>query len=233
MESAVFDLDTFNHTVEVLRALGSAHELKNQAALERHNRAYFDYGPQISSFMRDTADVGNYEQVGKAVVDFISTIPGVTTNGILEIVSNPSSIALSDRAISARIRHSGNTEIGVYLSLGKDVGAYGRELYFDRTDKNNSLFKIVLNMDEDGVPRRGSIEIGKRDGQCVTVKKEIPFDSNGQVKNNYPEYGLTIGDKLNIVSIIQKVTEPMAMDAPFDAALAIKSSIDPKLPETT
>jgi hypothetical protein len=227
MEQNFFNAEAFSRTLDTLRTLGEAHESKNDQALKRHNTAYFENGPDVSSQMPDVADVDNYKEVGKAIVGFISTIPGVSTQGMLEKVSNPDSIALSNLALSARLRREGNAEVGVSLSFTQWRG--GHELSFDRTEINKQLFEISLNIGSDGIPIDGKIQIGQKDGQFVIIRDTLEFSLEGNVINDYPKYNLQAGENLDIIKIIQKVTTVDNLKDPIDAVKIINDSTRPRI----
>lgn len=243
MEQKVFDVEAFNRLLVALKLQGNAHQLKNEAARMAHNEAYFQSKRQIQKADEpfyvevpepvndapDTAPVSNSEAVGKNIVEFISTIPGVITAGMLERVSRPESIALSDRAISASLRRENGGEVGMGLTFAQPDWSK-HKLMFDRVDPAHNRIEVDIEIGPDSVPIGGEIGIGTiEDRQFVSTKQKLKFGQNGEISEASSEYKNLMGEKLNIIKMIEQVTTPEGLGKPIEANKMVQQSRQPML----
>jgi hypothetical protein len=172
----------------------------------------------VSSRLPDVADVTNSGQVGKAIAEFVRTIPGVSTDkSMLETVSRPESIALSSQAVSALLRRDRGGEVGMGLTFAYE-GWPKHKLYFERLDASHDRVAVCLEIGLDSVPIGGKIEIGRKEhGQFIFNKDLIKFDSNGIALEGVPGYDLRRGEKLDIIQMIQQITSPNDLGNPVNA----------------
>jgi hypothetical protein len=218
MGEAFFDVETFNRTIVNLKQLANAHQVLNDQALKTHNQAYFSSGSSVSDEIPDVASVSNSVEVGRAIVEFISTIPGVETKSMLEVVSRQEFIALSDRAVSARLRRKKGGEVGMSLTFAYQEWPK-HKLEFERLDGEHNRIAVCINIGIDCVPIGGEIKVGtKTDGQFVHSDRLIEFDSSGIVLRDNAKIDTQIGEKLNIVQLIQQITTSDNLGNPIDAA---------------
>lgn len=233
MEEQIFDIDTFNRTLVSLKQLANVHQLKNDAALKQKNEAFFQHGPQVSNEIPDVAPVTNSEKVGGSIIEFLRTIPGVATEGMLGVVSREISIALSDRALRALLRRKNGGEVGMSINFAsKDWPKH--ELEFERIDPNHNRVSVGFQISPEGFPTGGQIKIGtKEHGQFVTIREEIKFDSNGIVLKDSPNYDLLAGQKLDVVKMIQQVTSADEMGVSLNPLAMIEKAKQPKLEGTS
>lgn len=245
MEQKVFDVETFNQLLVSLKLQANAHQPKNEVARNAHNEAYFKSQRQLQKtdgpiFMDetqpinevpDTALVSDPEKIGKSIVEFISTIPGVATEGMLDKVSRPESVVLSDRAVSALLRREKGAEVGMSLTFAYE-GWPKHELEFERIDPNHNRVAVSLEIGPDSVPIGGEIGIGsKTDGQFVNIRQSIQFDLNGVVLKASQEYKPLIGEKLNIIKMIEQVTTPENLGEPIGANQIVEKTRQLKIIE--
>lgn len=229
MEQHTFDSEAFNKTIVELKRLANAQETRNEKARERHNQAYFDYGPAVSSRLPDTASVNNSEEVGKVIIDFISTIPGVATEGMVKVVSNPNSIALSHRALSAFLRRNNGAEVGMSLAFAFE-GWPKHKLTFERIDPEHNRVAVSFEMGVENIPLGGKIDIGTiTGGQMLSTKHSITFDTEGVVTKDYPEFGLLKGEKIEIIKMIQQITTPEKLGETLNPKGMVDRIKQPKL----
>lgn len=238
MEQKVFDVEQFNRLLVSLKLQANAHQPKNEAARIAHNEAYFKSQrqlqrtdepiyvdePQPINEVPDTALVSDPEKVGKSIVEFISTIPGVATEGMLDKASRPESVALSDRAVSALLRREKGAEVGMSLTFAYE-GWLKHKLEFERIDPNHDRVAVSLEIGPDSVPIGGEIGIGtKTNGQFVNTRQSIHFDPNGVVLKASQEYKPLIGEKLNIIKMIEQVTTPENLGEPIKANQMVENT---------
>ncbi len=225
MEQSVFNPEVFKQTIVILKQLANLHQPANEQAAAAHNQVYFQKGEAASSQISDVAEVANPEQVGKAIVEFVRTIPGVATdNEMVRTVSQPISIALSDRAVSALLRRGGGGEVGMGLTFAYE-GWPKHKLVFERIDAAHKRVAVDIEIGLDSVPRDGEINVGeKENGQFVINRHSIQFDANGVVLKDFPAYGLQAGEKINIVQVIQQITSPDNLGSPINAGEIISKA---------
>ena len=247
MEQKVFDVETFNRLLVYLKLQANAHQPKNEAALRKHNEVYFKSRNQIQeadepfyvdepepvNLFPDVALVSDPEKVGKSIVEFISTILGVVTEGMLAKVSRPESIALSDRAVSALLRRENRGEVGMSFTFAYK-GWPKHKLEFERIDPNHDRVAVSLEIGRESVPTGGEIEIGTiTDGQFVNTRQSIQFDPNGVVLKASSEYKGLVGEKLNIIKMIEQVTTPENLGEPIKADQMVERTRQLKITENS
>ena len=245
MEQKVFDIETFNRLLVSLKLQANAHQPKNEAARNAHNEAYFKSQgqlqrtdepifvdePQPKNEVPDTALVSDPEKVGKSIVEFISTIPGVATEGMLDRASRPESIALSNRAVSALLRREKGGEVGMGLTFA-EPGWPKHKLEFERIDPNHNRVAVSIEIGPESVPVGGEIKIGTiEDRQFVNTRQSIQFDPNGVVLKASQEYKPLIGEKLNIIKMIEQVTTSENLGEPVGAGQMIEKTRQLKITE--
>ncbi len=236
MEQKVFEVETFNQLLVSLKLQANAHQPKNEAARNAHNEAYFRSRRQLQrtdepiyvdehqpiNEVPDTTLVSDPEKVGKSIVEFISTIPGVATEGMSDKVSRAESVALSDRAVSALLRREKGAEVGMSLTFAYE-GWPKHKLEFERIDPNHDRIAVSLEIGLDGIPIGGEIGIGtKIDGQFVNTRQSIQFDPNGVVLKASQEYKPLIGERLNIINMIEQVTTSENLGGPVKAGQMVE-----------
>jgi hypothetical protein len=229
----IFDGEIFNQTLVVLKRLANAHQEKNEAVRQMHNRAFQKGVPEeYMADIPDVASVTNSETVGGAIINLLQTIPGISTDEeMADTLNNPNSIALSDRATSVLLRRANGGEVGFYLEFATPDWPK-HTLKFERTDPQHNRVEVSVVLGLDTVPIRGQVGIGTIDnGQFVHNAHEITYDSAGLVSGTYPEYGLKPGDSLNIVRLIQQVTTPENLGSPLDVPkmIALAKPEEPKM----
>lgn len=245
MEQKVFDVESFNRLLVSLKRQADAHQPKNEAARNAHNEAYFKSRtqlqkadenvfvdePQTTNDVPDTALVSDPEKVGKSIVEFISTIPGVVTEGMIDVVSRSESIALSDRAVSALLRRRNGGEVGMSLTFAYEGWPIHR-LEFERVDSENNRIAVNFEIGRESVPVRGEISIGtKTHGQFVFKRQSIKFDSKGIVSEASSEYQGLVGETLNITNMIEQVTTPENLGKHISAEQLVERTRQAKLLE--
>ena len=249
MEQKIFDVEIFKRTLVTLKQLANAHQPDNDAALKAHNNAYFNSKTQLQkadepfhiagdesenvNLVPDVALVSNPEKVGRSLVEFISTIPGVVTEGMLDRVSRPESIALSDRAVSALLRRENGCEVGMSLTFAYE-GWPKHKLQFDRTGPINKhvadRIAVSFEIGPDSLPIGGKIDVGEiEDQQAVLTRHSIQFDSNGIILQNSPKFDLHAGEKINIIKIIEQITKKDNLGETLNSDEIIENSKLPKL----
>lgn len=231
MEQHEFNVEAFKNLLLSLKLQADAHQPKNEAALREHNEAYFKSQRQVQktgesfypdepeavNLVPDVALVSDPKQVGKSIVDFIGTIPGVATDGMLDRASRPESIALSDRAVSALLRKEKGGEVGMGLTFAYE-GWPKHELRFERTDPKNNRIAVKFEIGSESVPIGGEISVGTiTDGQFVTTRETIKFDSNGVVSKASPKYSDLVGEKIDLIKLLGQITTPEKLGEPIDA----------------
>lgn len=219
-EQSIFNREAFNNSLKILKKLADSHEKLNNEALELHNRAFREKWDAIPDDIPDVAPVTNSEIVGSAILELIRTIPGVSTDKeMAELLKKPSSIALSDRAVSVLLKESKDgSESGFCISFATPNWPK-HTIQFDKTGADKSFFSIDIMIGEDTLPLNGKIKIGTRDGQCVTVRQTIDFDSKGVLSGDNSEFGLKKGDTVDVTGIIQYITSSKIPNKTLDASI--------------
>jgi len=246
MEQEFFNVGAFNRLLVYLKLQANAHQPQNEAALREHNKAYFESRRQLQkvgepfSFdelevpnpVPDTALVSDPEKVGRTIVEFLGTIPGVVTEGMLDKVSRPESIALSDQAVSAWLRRENGGEVGMSLTFAYE-GWPKHKLEFERIDPEHKRIAISLEIGAESVPIGGKISIGtKIHGQFVNTRSSLQFDSDGVVLKASSEYMDLVDEKLNIIKMIEQVTTPENLGEPIKADHMIEKIRQLKITES-
>jgi len=214
MEQQFFDSEAFEVMLSNLKRLSSEQHPNNQMAAQNHNQAYQLGGDKLVSTVPDVVLPSKHEEIGRTVIEFLCTIPGIKTQHLLETVSKPDAIALTDRALSVYLRgsHRETAKVSLSLIFASEMETYHR-LELERIDSAQKRVAVGIDIDTDRIPVGGRIKIGeKSNGQFVINRTTIEFDHESRVITGVPEYGLNPGDQLNIINLLSQITTPEGMD---------------------
>lgn len=235
MEKQVFNPDQFERTMTLLKQFGVAQSEKDTKATQLHNLAFQKLGTHAAEQIPDLAPIRNSGDVGKAVVELLSTIPGIETKGIIETVSKPDSMAISNRAIRIDLRKGEEGGVQMYLTFPSAFPIPDGEYFtfeLDRSDGNTELgLKII--MDSECFPRSGKIVVSGVDKNFRFPKHSAKFGQDSIIAEDSVDMGLNKGEELNIVKLIAEITSPKSLDTPLNPNLAIQKSKTPQLTSHT
>lgn len=221
-ENRVFNPEQFEKTIILLKQYGSAQRTRDDRAVRLKNRAFQVLGGEISRKVPDMAPIENSIDVGKAVVNLLSTVPGVDTKGIIDEASKPNSIAISDEALSINLRRKGKNTVRMYLTFPPSFPIPDDKYFtlrFDRQDENTYI-SVGIRMDSACFPRMGEISIGEvvknTFGQIRSPKYSAKFGQDSVITEGSTDLNLPKGEELNIVKLISAITSPDDLDSPMN-----------------
>lgn len=232
MEKQVFNPDQFERTMILLKQFGVAQREKDIKAAQLHNLAFQKLGTYAAEQIPDLAPIRNSGDVGKAIVELLSTIPGIETKGIVETASKSNSLAISDQAIRIDLRKGKESGVQMYLTFPSAFPIPDDEYFtfeLDRSDGSTEL-GLKIKMDSGCFPRSGEIVISGVDKDSRLPKHSAKFGQDSVISEGSLDMGVTKGEELNIVKLITEITSPDNLDSPLNPNLAIQKSKTPQLP---
>ena len=134
---------------------------------------------------------------------------------MLDLVSRPNSIALSDRAVSVFLRRQNGGVVGLNLTFATDERPT-HTLEFERIDPKKQRLTVSIQFTTDLVPSGGQIAHGTQDGQFFTSKARITFNEMGVIQGTNPNINLYQGDTIDVIRLIQLITTPEGLDSEMD-----------------
>lgn len=233
-ENPVFNLEQFERTIVLLKQYGTAQRTKDDRAVRLKNKSFQVFGGEISQKVPDMAPIENSVDVGKAVVNLLSTVPGVDTKGIIDEASKPNSIAISDQALSISLRKREASEVGMYLTFPTKFPIPDNEYFtlrFEREDEKTRI-SVKIKMDSGCFPRNGEIEVAEKEkhnwGTTTKSRHTAKFGQDSVITEGSIDLNLPKGEELNIVKLISAITSPDNLDSPVDPNSIIQKA-RPKL----
>lgn len=216
----------------LLKQFGIAQSEKDSKAAELHNLAFLELGIYAAEQLPDLAPIRNSGDVGKAVVELLSTIPGIETKGMIDIASKPNSMAISDKAIRIDLRMGKESNVQMYLTFPSAFPIPDNEYFtfeLDRSDGKTEL-SLKIKMDSACFPRSGEILISDIDKNFRSIKYSAKFGQDSVVSEESIDMNLAKGEVLNIINLIAEITSPNNLDSPLAPNIAIQKSKTPQLP---
>ncbi len=235
MEKQVFNPKQFEETIILLKQYGTAQRGKDIKAAQIKNKAFQVFGGEISRKFPDMTPISNSSDVGKVVVSLLSTIPGVSTKGIIEEASKPNSIALSDQAIRVDLRKEKNNSVQMYLTFPSAFPIPDEEyftLQFDRED-DKTCMSVKIRMDSECFPRSGEISISEVIRSGRIPRHSVKFGQDSVVTKGSDNMNLIKGEGLDIVKLIAEITSPDNLDSPVNINQIIQKAKIKQLPSIT
>lgn len=213
MEKQIFDPEQFGRTLILLKQYGIAQKEKDSGMVQ----------------------IMNSVDMGRAVVELLSTVPGVSTKGIFEEASKESSFALSDQAIRVILREEGDNTAEMYLTFPSGFPIPDDEyftLQFDRTD-NKTCISLKIKMDSGCFPRSGEISISGVDKNFPFPRHSAKFGQDSTVTEGSSDMNLINGEELNVIKLIAEITSPDNLGSLINPNLIIQKVKPSQLPSHT